>query len=152
MSRILAETISLLHDVGKIENSGNTARTMMLYWNQPAGLSLNDKKILDCLMKKKKIIETATGCMARRLPKELESKTGFFAKLIRDIDKLDIYYVLVSRLEIFSRSAEGAWRLGLFAKEGIQNSVVQAVMENRTMITRYQINHHMIYDARWVEI
>ena len=137
--KIIAETISLLHDVGRFKqfikyrtyNDVGTENHSLL------GLKvLAENKILDGLDRhEKEIIETAIKLHGERnLPKGLKGETGFFAKLIRDIDKLDIYYVMIDRLDDFRRNPEkAAATLGFSQKEGYSKNIIQAVIENRTV-------------------
>jgi len=156
--KMIAETISLLHDVGRFEqfkkyrsyNDVGTENHSLL------GLKvLTDKKILECLDEKERnIIKTAIRLHGEKdLPKGLEGEMGFFARLIRDIDKLDIYYVMVSRVGDFRRNAEeSAATLGFSQKEGYSKDVIRAVMENRTINYKdiKSINDMIIMMLGWV--
>lgn len=137
--RLLAETISLFHDVGRFEqfikyrtyNDVGTVNHSLL------GLKvLAENKILDGLdSREKEIIETAIRLHGERdLPKGLRGEAELFAKLIRDIDKLDIYYVMIDRLEDFRKDPQKAEAtLGFSKKEGYSKNIIQAIIDNRTV-------------------
>jgi hypothetical protein len=137
--KLIAETISLLHDVGRFEqfkkyrtyNDVGTENHSLL------GLKvIAENKILDGLAgSEKEIIETAIKFHGEKdLPKGLEGETEFFAKLIRDIDKLDIYYVMIERLEDFQKNPDKAQAtLGFSEKDKYSKDVVEAVLKNQTI-------------------
>ncbi|MBU1259666.1 MAG: HD domain-containing protein [Planctomycetes bacterium] len=137
--RLIAETISLLHDIGRFEqfikyrtyNDVGTENHSLL------GLKvLAENKILDGLDScEKEIIETAIRLHGERdLPKGLKGEIEFFAKLIRDIDKLDIYYVMIDRLDDFRKNPEKATAtLGFSEKDKYSKNIIQAVIKNRTV-------------------
>jgi hypothetical protein len=137
--KLIAETITLFHDVGRFEqfrkyrtyNDVGTENHSLL------GLKvLAENKILDCLDKREKeIIETAIKFHGEKeLPSGLDKEMEFFAKLIRDIDKLDIYYVMLSKLDDFRKDPEKAMAtLGFSKKDGYSKNIVQAITKNRTV-------------------
>lgn len=137
--KLIAQTISLFHDVGRFEqfmkyhtyNDVGTENHSLL-----ALKVLGGKKILDCLDKKEKeIIETAIRFHGEKeLPGGLEEKTELFAKLIRDIDKLDIYRVMIDSLDGFRKNPEKAMAtLGFAEKDKYSAHIVQAVLDNKTV-------------------
>ena len=135
--KIIAQTTGLFHDVGRFEqykrfHSYNDVGTIN---HALLGLEvLADKKILDCLIAdEKKLIESAIRFHGdRELPKNLDKETEFFAKLIRDFDKLDIYYVMAERLDDLKKNPEKYMTtLGYPAKEGYSQHIVQAVLEDK---------------------
>jgi HD domain len=137
--KLIAQTITLFHDVGRFEqfkkyrtyNDVGTENHSLL------GLKvLAEKKILDCLDKREKeIVETAIGLHGEKeLPGGLGEETELFAKLIRDIDKLDIYCVMLSRLDDFRKDPEKArTTLGFSEKDGYSKNIVKAITKNRTV-------------------
>ena len=137
--KIIAETISLFHDVGRFEqfrkyrsyNDVGTENHSLL------GLKvLTENKILDCLDKKEKeIIETAIRLHGDKdLTDNLDDQTGLFAKLIRDVDKLDIYYVMVSRFGNMRDNPEKYLAtFGFTGTNEYSKHIVQAVFENKTV-------------------
>lgn len=137
--KMLAETITLFHDVGRFEqfakyrsyNDVTTENHSLL------GLKvLADKKILEGLDgREKEIIETAIRLHGEReLPGRLDSETELFAKLIRDIDKLDIYYVMISNIRDLQDNPEKCLAAFGCSPEGkCSEGVIKAVLGNRTI-------------------
>ncbi|MFA5292439.1 MAG: HD domain-containing protein [Phycisphaerae bacterium] len=156
--KLIAETIALFHDVGRFEqfikyrsyNDVGTENHSLL------GLKiLADKKILGGLDKKEKeIIETAIRFHGEKdLPGGLGGETELFAKLIRDTDKLDIYYVIISRLEDFLKNPEKAMAtFGFYKKDGYSENIIEAIITNHTV--GYEniksINDMLIVMLGWV--
>jgi len=137
--KILAETISLLHDTGRFEqykkyhtyNDVGTENHSLL-----ALKVLAEKKILDNLdSREKDIIETAIRLHGEKdLPAELEGDKKLFSRLIRDIDKLDIYNVMINRLEDFRKHPEkAAATLGFSEKDKYSKDIIEAVLKNQTV-------------------
>jgi hypothetical protein len=105
----IAELIALLHDVGRFPQ-------FIKYktYNDPRsenhclmGLQvLRDENILNNLDKSEKlIIEKAIELHGvKKLPHDLSGDCLLFAKLIRDADKLDIYYVLIDCYEKYRQN------------------------------------------------
>jgi len=97
----IAEVIAIFHDIGRFEQFIKY-RT----YNDPR--SINHCKLgLEVLRKtevlkdvdpeEKKLIQMAIGLHGRReLPSELNGDKLLFSQLIRDADKIDIYYVVTS--------------------------------------------------------
>ncbi len=137
--KLIAETISLLHDVGRFEQFKKYRTYNDVGTENHSLLSLKviaENKILDGLdSSEKQIIETAIKFHGEKdLPKGLEGETEFFAKLIRDIDKLDIYYVMLERLEDFQKNSDKAQAtLGFSEKDKYSKKVIEAVLKNRTI-------------------
>jgi len=97
----LAEAVAILHDVGRFRQfteyrTYNDAKSIN---HSALGLEvIRENNILgDLPAKQGEIIETAIKLHnARLLPSGLDDKTLLQCKLIRDADKLDIYYVVVN--------------------------------------------------------
>ncbi len=98
--RLLAETIALLHDVGRFPQFIKY-RT----YNDPRSVNhcklavdtLKEHKVLDALEPgERQIILDAIEYHGRKqIPANLDEETMFFCRLIRDADKLDIYRVVI---------------------------------------------------------
>ncbi|OHB55923.1 MAG: hypothetical protein A2173_05875 [Planctomycetes bacterium RBG_13_44_8b] len=137
--KILAEAISLFHDVGRFEQFGKYRSYNDVATENHGLLGLKvlaENKILDCLdAKEKEIIETAIRLHGtKELPDNLDSRTELFAKLIRDIDKLDIYYVMVTRFDDMRDNPEKYLAtFGFAGTNEYSKHIVQAVFENRTI-------------------
>jgi len=137
--KLLAETISLLHDTGRFEQY-KRYKTYNDVGTENHGLLgleiLAEKKILDGLdSKEKEIIETAVRLHGEKdLPAELSGDKKLYSQLIRDIDKLDIYNVMINRLDDFRKYPEkAAATLGFSEKDKYSQVIVNAVMKNQTV-------------------
>jgi len=95
-----AETIALFHDIGRF-------RQFVEYrtYNDPRSVNhcllgleiLREKKVLDDLEKaEKQIIEQAVQYHGvKELPSELNGNCLFLTQMVRDADKIDIFYVVI---------------------------------------------------------
>ncbi|MFA6186178.1 MAG: HD domain-containing protein [Phycisphaerae bacterium] len=137
--KLIAQTTGLFHDVGRFEqykrfNSYNDVGTTN---HALLGLEIMaENKILDCLNPhEKNLIESAVRLHGEKdLPKNLDKETEFFAKLIRDFDKLDIYFVIVERLDDMKKNPEKYMTtLGYPMRNDCSPEIVRAVLENRTI-------------------
>ncbi len=137
--KMLAETIALFHDVGRFEqfmkyHSYNDVGTEN---HSLIGLKvLAEKRILDCLSKEEKeIVETAIRFHGdKNLPAGLSGEIELFSKLIRDIDKLDIYYVMASRFDDLRNNPEKYFpTFGYQAKNKCSKNIIDAVLKNQTI-------------------
>lgn len=156
--KLIAETIGLFHDVGRFEQfkrfgSYNDVGTIN---HSLLGLEiLAEKKILDCLSSEEKdLIETAIRLHGDKdLVDNLDKETELFAKLLRDADKLDIYYVMVERLDDLKNKPEKyTATFGYSASEGYSQHIVQAVLDNETINYKdfKSINDMVIAMLGWI--
>lgn len=95
----LAEAIALLHDIGRFEQftKYRTYTDTRSINHGLLGLEIiREKKLLDRLdPDHKKLIEDAIDYhCAREIPASVNGQTLLFSQLLRDADKLDIYYVV----------------------------------------------------------
>jgi HD superfamily phosphohydrolase YqeK len=98
--RLLAETIALLHDVGRFPQFAKY-RT----YHDPRSVNhcqlavsvLKEHKVLDALEPNEKqiILKAIEYHGVKELPENLDDDTLLFCRLIRDADKLDIYRVVI---------------------------------------------------------
>jgi len=106
--KLIAETIALFHDIGRFEQFARH-RT----YNDPRSINhcllsldiLRQNDLLqDLEQAEKDIIESAIEFHGtKELPGDLDDRTLLFARLIRDADKLDIYYVVINAYEQFEK-------------------------------------------------
>ncbi len=97
--KLTAETIAFLHDIGRFEQFAkyrtyNDARSIN---HNLLGLEvIRREKVLDGVdEEEKQIIEKAIEYHGlRKLPGDLDGQSLLFSQLIRDADKLDIFYVV----------------------------------------------------------
>ncbi|RKY06234.1 MAG: phosphohydrolase [Planctomycetota bacterium] len=97
--RVLAETIALFHDLGRYEQF-TKYRTFSDAGSVPHGplaVEVLDRGnvLVDIEPRRRTVIEQAIKLhAARELADDLDEDIGLFARLIRDADKLDIYYLI----------------------------------------------------------
>ena len=100
---ILAHTIALLHDVARFPQFAQ----YKTYWDHKslnhctkAVEILQQQKVLENLdPHEKDVILTAIKFHGEKtIPDDLDPDTTFFSKLIRDTDKIDIYYVYIDNI------------------------------------------------------
>ncbi|MEN6385395.1 MAG: HD domain-containing protein [Phycisphaerales bacterium] len=136
---LLAEAVSLLHDTGRFEQyrKYGTYNDVGTENHSLIGLKvLEEKKVLDFLESSdKKIIESAIRFHGvKDLPKNLDKDVEPFAKLIRDIDKLDIFYVMLSRVDELRADPEKCFAIfGYPANDLCSPHILQAVLKGRTI-------------------
>ncbi|MHC4131784.1 MAG: HD domain-containing protein [Planctomycetota bacterium] len=97
----IAEVIAILHDIGRFEQfiKYRTYSDRRSVDHCRLGLEVLKKTgiLKDVDPEEKKLIQTAIGLHGRReLPGELDGEGLLFSQLIRDADKIDIYYVVTS--------------------------------------------------------
>ncbi len=99
-NRLLAETIGLLHDVGRFPQF-----VKYKTYHDPKSINhcllavsvLKEHKVLDALepAERQIILDALEYHGVKELPKNLDEETLLFCRLIRDADKLDIYRVVI---------------------------------------------------------
>lgn len=133
----IAETIALLHDIGRFRQFAEY-RT----YHDPKSVNhsllgtevLDQSKVLDGVAEQeKRWIEKAIeyhGLM--ELPKDLDGQCLLFSKLIRDADKLDIFYVVI---EEYKQYRDDPDRIGLEIElpdePGYTAGMIEAVLSGR---------------------
>lgn len=109
--RLLAETIAIFHDVGRFRQFVEYRTYCDARSTNHNLLSLEvlrQNNILDILQEgEKKIITTAIELHgAKKLPDDLSAEDALHAQLIRDADKLDIYYVSLKSQKEYRENPE----------------------------------------------
>lgn len=136
--KTLAEAISLLHDTGRFEqykkygtyNDVGTENHSML------GLKvLAENNVLAGIdSREKEIIETAIRLHGEKDLPALTGETEIYSKLIRDIDKLDIYNVMINRVDELRKDPQKCFSIfGYPATDAYSCHIVNAVLENKTI-------------------
>ena len=135
--RLIAQTIALLHDVGRFEQFIKYGT-----YNDPRSINhcalaldvLRQNNVLDGLdRREKEIIETAIELHgSKALPSNLDRDIALFAKLIRDADKIDVYRVLIDCYKKYMANPD-RFNLELeFPDEPYYSPhVVEAILEGR---------------------
>jgi hypothetical protein len=100
----IAETIALLHDVGRFEQFKKYRTYKDTTSEDHAGIALrvmSEEKVLEEFEPVERVlIEKAVEYHNKKnLPAGLDSSTELFSKIIRDADKIDIYFLITKNLE-----------------------------------------------------
>jgi HD superfamily phosphohydrolase YqeK len=99
----IAETIALLHDIGRFEQfkKYRTYKDTASEDHSAIGLRvMNEEGVLEDFDPQERTrIERAVEYHNKKvLPEGLDEKTELFSKIIRDADKLDIYHLIIENL------------------------------------------------------
>lgn len=102
----IAETIALLHDVGRFEQfkKYRTYKDTTSEDHSSIGLRvINEERVLEDYAQQERVwIERAVEYHNKKaLPEGLDEKTELFSKIIRDADKIDIYFLVTKNLEMY---------------------------------------------------
>jgi HD superfamily phosphohydrolase YqeK len=100
----IAETIALLHDIGRFEQfkKYRTYKDATSEDHSTIGLRvMKEERVLEDYDPQERIrIERAVEYHNKKvLPEGLDEQTELFSKIIRDADKLDIYYLIIENLK-----------------------------------------------------
>jgi len=114
---IVAQTISLLHDIGRFEQflKYRTYSDCKSINHNELGLKIIAENHLleDINPDDKNIIEKAIEYHSlKEIPENIDTKVELYSKLIRDADKLDIYYVVIKYYNQYINDP-GSFRLQL---------------------------------------
>jgi len=139
----IAETIALLHDIGRFEQFVRY-RT----YNDPRSVDhgllglevLRQTKVLNGLERKeRKLIEKAIEYHGQKqLPADLDGRCLLFSRLIRDADKIDVYYVVTDYYRQYRDNPDGfKLEVELPDEPGYSAEVVEDILRGRP--TDYRI-------------
>jgi hypothetical protein len=156
--KMLAETAVLFHDVGRFEqfikyrsyNDVGTENHSLL-----ALKVLAENKMLDCLaQREREIIEEAIRLHGEKeLPDNLDEQTARIARLVRDTDKLDIYFVMINWLgDLRKNPQKYLGTMGYSVEDKYSGNIVEAVLNNRTIDYKdfKTLNDMVIGQLGWV--
>jgi hypothetical protein len=132
-----AEVIALFHDIGRFEQF-----TIYRTYNDPRSVNhcllgldvLGRTKVLDELKKKERqLIEKAIEYHGRReLPADLDGELLLFSRLIRDADKIDVYYVVTDYYRQYKENPDGfKLEVELPDEPGYSAQVVEKILSER---------------------
>ncbi|MHC4266297.1 MAG: HD domain-containing protein [Planctomycetota bacterium] len=130
----IAEVIAILHDIGRFEQfikyrTYNDPRSVN---HCKLGLEVLEKTeiLKDVDPEEKKLIQTAIGLHGRReLPSQLDGDGFLFSQLIRDADKIDIFYVVTSYYKQYLENPEEfKLEVELPDEPGYSGQVVEDIM------------------------
>ncbi len=131
--RVVAETIALFHDLGRYEQF-TKYRTFSDAKSVPHGPLavevLERHNVLDNVAPRRRtVIEQAIVLhAARELADDLDEDIGLFARLIRDADKLDIYYLVTEVDTRPSDDPQASVMINWFPRgEGYSPEIIEAI-------------------------
>lgn len=132
----LARIMALFHDLGRFEQYSRYGTFMDSQSRDHAEMSLEiieREKILDCLEPKaNNLIKYCIGWHNKKtLPFRAGNREGFFSRLLRDADKLDIWKVVTGYYQKKDRAPNNAIELGLPDKPEISPDVMGDIMAGR---------------------
>jgi hypothetical protein len=154
---VLAETIALLHDVGRFPQfqKWRTYKDTISENHSLLALKVIDEhKLLEGLAEDERaiIVKAVEFHGARELP-ELEPRTLHFARMIRDTDKLDIFELLTANYRILAQSPEKYKLEQEFPDQPACNPViVECIMKGETVDYRdlRTVNDAKLLQIGWV--
>lgn len=153
----LAEIIALFHDVGRFEQYGRYKTFVDRQSEDHAELGINTLKrndVLNGFDNSIKIIIYQTIRYHNRstLPQNETESCLFFAKLLRDADKLDIWRVVTDYYYRKEVKRNGAIELGLPDTPGISEHVYQDIMNKRIVDVNHinNLNDFKVLQMGWV--
>jgi hypothetical protein len=153
----LAETIALFHDVGRFEQfkQHRTYKDTISINHCLLGLDvLRKHRLLASLAgDERAIIEKAVEFHGSIKLPSLDERTLHFAKMIRDVDKLDIYELLVKNYRVLAETPEKfKWEVEFPDTPECNPSIVEALMNNDLVDYRQiqTINDAKLLQLGWV--
>jgi hypothetical protein len=154
---LIAEAISLLHDVGRFEQyrQFKTFRDSASVNHAELGAQIiEDYEVLAPLFPQERsiIAHSVEHHNAFTVPKTLPEKTQFFLKLIRDADKLDIWRVFVEYFRQPEEERASAVGLGLPDKPKCSPSVLEQISSGKMvrLSTVKTLNDFKLMQLSWV--
>ncbi len=142
--KLIAEVIALFHDIGRFKQfiKYRTYSDVLSVNHCMMGLEvLTETKLLKPVeTQERELIEKAIEYHGiKKLPSDLDGECLLFSKLIRDADKLDVFYVAIEYYKHY-KDTQGKYLLGLEIpdKPGYSPEMVEAVLHNK------QIDYHQV--------
>ncbi len=154
---ILSEAIAFLHDIGRFMQlkKYGTFLDQISQDHAELGLSvIKDQGFLDfCREDEADIIKKAVGFHnAAYIPMDMDERTIFFIKLIRDADKLDIWRVVTEHYARPDSDGEKIINLGLEDDGKISPDALKAVYEKTFVKTSMikRLNDLKLLQISWI--
>jgi len=153
----LAETIALLHDIGRFEQYKRYATFSDTKSEDHAQLGIKIIRQNHVLKKVDKTTSALILCTIAYhnlavLPQKETERCLFFAKLLRDADKLDILYVVTNYYHRENKSQNKSLELDLPNTPKISQGVYNDIMSGRFVRTSHinTLNDFKILQMAWV--
>lgn len=133
---ILAETMALLHDIGRFkqyeiygtfndrssQNHATIGLQLISEYNLLSAYTIDEKNLIT-----KAIAFHNVG----KLPEDEDGKTLFYMRLLRDADKLDILEIMTDYYRSRGKQAKAALQIGLPDDSTCSTKVLNALQEHR---------------------
>jgi hypothetical protein len=133
---VLAEAIALLHDVGRFAQfkTYRTYKDSRSENHSVLGLRIMDEhRLIDDLPTEEQVIirQAVEFHGAKELP-TMDERAGHFAKMIRDVDKLDIYCLCVDNYRLYHENRDAfVLEVEFPDSADISPYILEAVLSNR---------------------
>lgn len=154
---LLAETMALFHDLGRFEQYATYGTFEDARSENHAALGLRELAKHDvlsvCSDEEQRLITKAIGYHnVRALPENELERTLFFAKLLRDADKLDIWRVFIDYYDGRYEETNSTIVLGLPNGSACSPKIVNALHLERMADTRDMatLNDYKLLQISWV--
>jgi hypothetical protein len=153
----LAEITALFHDLGRFEQYtryGTFADSRSVDHAQLGVEILRDKKVLDGLEEGMRDLVLSTIAWHNRvaLPAEADAACLFFARLLRDADKLDIWRVVTDYYRQDNPAPNAALEMGLPDTPAVSDTVAADLLAGRIVDLRQvqNLNDLKLLQVGWV--
>ena len=154
---LLAEVLALFHDIGRFEQfqKYRTFNDKKSVNHAKLGIEIIKKKNVFSKLPKeeeKLIIKAIKFHNIIKLPDEKDDRIIFFSKLIRDADKLDIFYVLTSYYSSKNNGSNPALDLDRPDTEEYSKDIIKDILENKSSNLKHvkTINDFKLLQIGWI--
>lgn len=154
---LLAETMALFHDIGRFRQYVTYGTFKDSSSENHAGLGLREldgHRVLSvCSDTEQMLITKAIGYHnVRVLPEDEDERCLFFARLLRDADKLDIWRVFIDYYDRRDEEPDSTIVLGLPNNETCSPAIVNCLQEQRTADLKDMatLNDFKLLQISWV--
>jgi putative nucleotidyltransferase with HDIG domain len=154
---ILAETIALFHDVGRFRQYREFGTFNDAASRNHAELGLEElaeHQVLNgCAAEERKRIRRAIRCHnVRVLSEERDEQVVFFARLVRDADKLDIWRVFVDYYEGRYSDVDSTVVWGLPDEQSCSSKITDALLAQEMADTKHMatLNDFKLLQISWI--
>lgn len=154
---LLAEVLALFHDIGRFEQfqKYRTFNDKKSVNHAELGIEIIKKKNLFSKLpqeEKKLIIKAIKFHNMIKLPDKRDDRIIFFSKLIRDADKLDIFYVLTSYYSSKDNGSNPALDLDRPDTEEYSKEIIKDILENKSSNLKHvkTINDFKLLQVSWI--
>ena len=155
--RLLAETVALFHDLGRFKQYATYGTFEDAASEDHAALGLRelakDRVLSICSEAEQSLINDAIGYHnVRTLPHDGDQRILFFAQLLRDADKLDIWRVFIDYYDRQYEQQDSTIVWGLPNDPACSPKVVDALRRQEMADTRHMatLNDYKLLQISWI--